>query len=309
MTTRSKEWSELPAPLQPVAFLSKKAVMSIRNNIARSLLAIALLSSVISGSATASPGNALTGNTVAPTVKTRINPKDGAETVYVPAGEFLMGSKKGEGQDDEHPQRSVYLDGYWIYKNDVTVAEYQRFCTATGHKMPLAPDWGWNDDNPITNVSWDDAKAYSDWAGLALPTEAQWEKAARGTDGRIYPWGNDWDKARANSREGRNPGTIAVGSYPDGASPYGCLDMAGNVWQWCTDWYDEKAYTNSPQRNPAGPTTGTRRVVRGGSWCYGANDCRSATRRSSIPAARYGFDGGGDGNFGFRCAELPSGAR
>ncbi len=116
--------------------------------------------------------------------------------VRIPAGTFLMGSKAGEGSDDEHPQHTVDLTGYWIYRTDVTVAQYRKFCTATGREMPDAPDWGWQDDHPVVNVDWDDANAYADWAGAALPTEAQWEKAARGTDGRIYPWGNDWDATK-----------------------------------------------------------------------------------------------------------------
>jgi formylglycine-generating enzyme required for sulfatase activity len=226
-------------------------------------------------------------------VKSRINPKDGAEMVYVPAGDFTMGSKEGEGYASEHPQHKVYLDGFWIYKNDVTVAEYRKFCEATGRTMPHAPGWGWKDDHPVVNVAWDDAAAYAGWAKVHLPTEAQWEKAARGTDGRIYPWGNDWDKTKANSVDSGLKATTPVGSYPGGASPYGCMDMAGNVWQWCADWYDDKYYANSPAKNPAGPATGTFRVLRGGSW-YFSDNCRSAFRFNFIPSGRLNF-------IGFRC--------
>jgi len=196
----------------------------------------------------------------------RVNPRDGAEMVYVPAGEFIMGSN--DGADEEEPQRSVYLDGYWMYRHPVTVAQYRKFCSETRRKMPDPPSWGWKDDHPIVNVTWHDAKAYADWAGVQLPTEAQWEKAARGTDGRAYPWGNEFDASKAvcGVRRRSEKSTAPVGSIPSGASPYGCLDMAGNVWEWCADWYDEDYYRSAPNRNPTGPASGSRRVLRGGSW-------------------------------------------
>ena len=171
-------------------------------------------------------------------VEAGINPKDGAEMVWVPAGEFLMGSTDDEGVRDERPQRKVYLDGYWMYKTEVTVAQYRKFCEATNREMPEAPEWGWKEDHPVVNVSWHDAVDYAKWAGASLPTEAQWEKAARGTDGRVFPWGNEWDAgACANSVSWSLKGTKPVGSCPAGASPYGCVDMAGNAWEWCADWY------------------------------------------------------------------------
>ncbi|MBM3496659.1 MAG: hypothetical protein FJX72_20420, partial [Armatimonadetes bacterium] len=195
----------------------------------------------------------------------RINPKDGAEMVYIPAGEFIMGS---DGGGDEKPRRKVYLDGYWMYQHEITVAQYRRFCSETGRKMPDAPSWGWKNDHPIVNVSWHDAKAYAAWAGVQLPTEAQWEKAARGTDGREYPWGSTFDSSKAvcSVRPRDENSTAPVGSIPAGASPYGCLDMAGNVWEWCADWYDGGYYRKAPNRNPTGPASGTLRVLRGGSW-------------------------------------------
>ena len=119
------------------------------------------------------------------------NPTDGAEIIYIPAGDFTIGSDSGA--DMRRPDRQAYLDGYWIYKNDVTVAQYQKFCQATGNQMPMAPKWGWQADHPMVLVSWGDAQAYCAWAHAALPTAAQWEKAARGTDGREYPWGNTFD--------------------------------------------------------------------------------------------------------------------
>jgi formylglycine-generating enzyme required for sulfatase activity len=227
------------------------------------------------------------------------NLKDGAEVVFIPAGVFLMGSKDGNGKADEQPQHTVYLDSYYIYKYDVTVAEYRTFCQATGRAMPDAPSWGWLENHPMVDVSWNDAKAYADWAGAALPSEAQWEKAARGTDGRLYPWGNDWDAAKCNTGSKQ---TSSVGSFPAGASPYGCLDMAGNVWQWCADWYGEDYYKNSPTNNPTGPATGEVRVLRGGSWYYyDFGDYKSGARG----AVRDGI--GPDGWYyyiGFRCAVL-----
>jgi len=222
-----------------------------------------------------------------------VNRQDGAEMVYVPAGEFLMGSKEGEGASEEHPQHKVYLDGYWIYKTEVTVAQYRKFCQATGRQMPREPD-----THPVVNVNWDDATAYAQWAGAALPTEAQWEKAARGTDGRQYPWGNDWDAKKCyNSVGGNAPWEPKpVGSYPDGASPYGTLDMAGNALEWCADWYDSKYYQSSPLRNPTGPATGTARLQRGGSWYFDTPDFfRAAYRVTGLPTASFE-------SWGFRCA-------
>jgi len=215
--------------------------------------------------------------------------------VYIPPGEFLMGSKEGEGDPDERPQRRVYLDGYWIDKNLVTVAQYRKFCQATERQMPGLPDWS-KDDHPMVNVSWHDAAAYAQWAGKSLPTEAEWEKAARGTDGRIYPWGNAWDGAKCQHSVGQTAGkTAPVGSFPAGKSPYGCLDMAGNVWEWCADWYDAGYYKNAPARNPTGPATGTQRVLRGGSWLDTTPGLfRAALRLRFTPVCRY-ISGG------FRC--------
>jgi iron(II)-dependent oxidoreductase len=218
-----------------------------------------------------------------PKITERINPKDGAVMVYIPEGEFIMGTSDAQIDalllqfpdwatvtyrswlDYEKPQRRVYLDGYWIYKHEVTVTQYRKFCDETGHQMPEAPLWGWQDNHPIVYVSWDDAVAYCQWAGVELPTEAQWEKAARGTDGRIYPWGNEWDASKCNNYNTGPKRTTPVGSYPQGASPYGLMDMAGNVWEWCADWYDEKDYASAPGRNPQGPASGTWRMLRGGS--------------------------------------------
>ena len=252
-----------------------------------------------------------------PTPATKVNPKDGASMVLIPAGAFLMGTSEaelaswlkahpGDKRDwftAEMPQHSVTLDAYYLYKNDVTVAQYRAFCTATMRDMPPAPPWGWLDDHPVVNVTWDDAHAYADWAGATLPTEAQWEKAARGTDGRIFPWGNKWDAAKCSNSVGDNhPGkTSAVGSFPAGASPYGCLDMAGNVWQWCADWYGADYYQTAPAKNPTGPTTGKYRVLRGGSCYYGVASVYRGACRLDLGPYYVGIV------VGFRCVALSPG--
>jgi len=259
----------------------------------------------------------------------RINPKDGAAMVWVPAGSFRMGSSRGMGDglrdaatrhswremrdvlwsrlrgkkedSDEAPSHTVYLDGFWIYKYEVTVEQYRRFCRATGRAMPEKPLWGWQDNHPIVNVHWDEAAAYAAWAGASLPTEAQWEKAASGPDGRVYPWGNDWDETKcansSNSGSGHNDTPWPVGCFPAGAGPYGAQDMAGNIWEWCADWYDGEYYKHAPRQNPTGPGKGIYRVIRGGSWLGGnPRDFRAADRYYYAPRIR------NNNLLGFRCA-------
>ncbi len=218
------------------------------------------------------------------------NPRDGAEMVWIPEGEFLMGSNTG--RPNEKPQRKVYLDGYWIYKFEVTVAQYRKFCIDTGRSMPEAPKWGWNDTHPIVNVVWQDAADYAKWAGGSLPTEAQWEKAARGTDGRTYPWGDEWDASRCN-QSATGPGrTQPVGRCIEGASPYGCMDMAGNVWEWCSDWYSADYYQTAPCSNPTGAASGDRRVLRGGGCGNtGVNYARCANRFDIKPGSSGSYSG------------------
>jgi formylglycine-generating enzyme required for sulfatase activity len=230
------------------------------------------------------------------------------EMCLVPAGEFLMGSADTDSQAGSggRPQHRVVLDAYYIGRYTVTHAQYARFVQATGHRVPSgSPEYNWDDkhktppqgkgDHPVVLVSWHDAAAYCTWAGLRLPTEAEWEKAARGTKARIYPWGDPWDTARCNSSKGRKGGTTPVGAYsPAGDSPYGCADMAGNVWEWCADWHDAGYYAHSPSRNPRGPDSGQCRVLRGGSWINVSDYVRSAIRLRINP-------GGRDGIIGFRC--------
>lgn len=212
--------------------------------------------------------------------------------IYIPAGWFWMGCSQNEKQcsKNEKPYHQVYLDAYYIDKNDVTVDEYTR-CVNTGG-CTAAACTGDGGDYPRNCVDWNQANVYCQWAGKQLPTEAQWEKAARGTDGRIYPWGNEWDASKACYNQGS---TCPVGSYPQGASPYGVMDMAGNVWDWCSDWYGANYYANSPYMNPQGPDSGQYRVGRGGSWDGDYPSLlRSSVRDFDSPPA-------GDVNLGFRC--------
>lgn len=206
--------------------------------------------------------------------------------VYVPPGEFLMGHNPPSV--DYGPIRRVFTDAFWISKNNVTVSQFADYCEATGYKFDWdgrRPPWGWDgkDDRPMVNVTWEEARAYCKWAGGNLPTEAQWEKAARGTDGRNYPWGNDWEANRAWFRAGNESALepAPVGAFPKGASPWGCLDMSGNVAQWCKDWYGP--VDPAEVRNPTGPGFGTKRVVRGGSFRDRRNQLISWFRSSQAP--------------------------
>jgi formylglycine-generating enzyme required for sulfatase activity len=226
---------------------------------------------------------------------------DGIIMVYIPPGTFTMGSD--DGYDNEKPPHDVDLDGFWIGKFEVTFDQYDKYCEETKKEKPGDQGWG-RGKRPVINVSWDDAMAYSLWlsekTGLPfkLPTEAQWEKAARGTDSRKYPWGEqEPDKKLANfdSDIGK---TTPVGSYPRGISPYGLMDMAGNVWEWCSDWYGSDYYSKSPLNNPPGPKSGTDRVIRGVCWDLDAKYLRCAYRGDVRPSARSFF-------LGFRlCQEI-----
>ena len=240
---------------------------------------------------------------------TRIVEKDGMVMVYVPAGEFLMGSSDSDtrAQSGEKPQHKVYMDAFWIDRTEVTNAQYKKCVQANPacKASSYASDSSFNGDNqPVVGVDWNDAHAYCEWAGRQLPTEAQWEKAARGTDGRIYPWGNQvatceyavMDDGSGNGC-GKGDAAWAVGSKPKGVSPYGALDMAGNVWEWVADWYDEKYYDSSSAKNPnpQGPMTGQYHVLRGGSWFNVSQNVRTALRGGNTPDLRLNF-------VGFRCS-------
>jgi formylglycine-generating enzyme required for sulfatase activity len=252
---------------------------------------------------------------------TRVRTTDGAEMVLVPPGEFLMGSSDTDPKArlDEKPQHTLYLDGFWIDRTELTNTQFVGFLNALGahagtcggrdcaetqvedrHSHILRQDGRYMvepgfEDHPATEVSWFGAQAYCRWAGARLPTEAEWEKAARGVDGRSYPWGGSLptcDKAQYGDCGGV---TAPVDSRLAGASPYGALDMAGNVWEWVGDWYDPGYYGSSPARNPQGPDVGVRKVFRGGSWGYPAAFLRASDRARNRPTYA-GF------NVGFRCA-------
>jgi formylglycine-generating enzyme required for sulfatase activity len=209
------------------------------------------------------------------------------EMILIPAGEFLMGSdpkKDKQAQENEQPQHTLYLPDYYMAKTPVTNAQYAAFVQATGYRSPrISEDWAksynWRgqtppkgkENHPVVLVNWDDAVTYSRWLAeivgkpYRLPSEAEWEKGARGTDGRVYPWGNKWDVKRCNSHE--SGGTIPVDTYPNGASPYGLLDMAGNVWEWCSTIWQESAYPFQVKDEWAEAylsRTDVPRVVRGG---------------------------------------------
>lgn len=251
---------------------------------------------------------------------------NGIIMVYIPPGFFTMGSN---GFDKEKPPHDVYLDGYWLCKTEVTVKQFRLFVESTGYKTQAETgdgahvwtgekwekrsDVNWKnpgfpqaEDHPVVCISWHDAVEYCNWLSrekglkFKLPSEAQWEKAARGSDGRWFPWGNDppsgdkvnfadkqlWLKekhswADQNIDDGYTY-TAPVGSYSAGTSLYGLLDMAGNVCEWCADWHDGEYYKNSPPKNPKGPSEGSRRVLRGGGWISVAVDLRCTGRYHSI---------------------------
>jgi len=282
---------------------------------------------------------------------TRVSDVDGMVLVYVPAGEFLMGTSDDEMASilaansqaaqswfaGEQPQHTVYLDAFWIARSEVTNAMFSQFAAQTGymtdaesageaevysggdgrilsgaswqHPGGASTDLTGLESHPVTLVSWNDAAAYCEWAGRRLPSEAEWEKAARGTEGGIYPWGdgnvagdllNFADASAAlpwsdNSIDDGYATTAPVGSYPAGASPYGALDMAGNVWEWVSDWYGEAYYEISPYENPGGPASGDQHIFHGGSWLNDVGTLHPADRGTSTSDYL--------NIFGFRCAE------
>ncbi len=218
------------------------------------------------------------------------------DMVPVAAGSFLRG---GDEVRDQTPARSVYLDAFRIDRHEVTNVQYWRFVRATGHPAP--PTWPGGEYppgegmHPAAGIPWRLAAAYCTWAGKRLPSEAEWEKAARGGDGRSWPWGKLWDPDNANTADGGAAAPVAVGSYPAGASPHGLLDMAGNVAEWVTDYYDPGYYAAAPAHNPPGPSTVTGHVLRGGSW-------RSPPERATTTFRGSSHSATADYRVGFRCA-------
>lgn len=212
------------------------------------------------------------------------------EWVIVPAGEFEMGDDKNIGSSDERPVHKVYLDTYNISKYEITFEQFDKFCDDTGRLKPSASISNVykvpRGKFPVFNISQEDAVAYCKWLSsklkkyVHLPTEAQWEKAARGTDKRTYPWGNqDPNRSLCNAGAPSNKAVpVVVGSYPSGVSPYGAYDMAGNVAEFCSDWYDPEYYSKSNYINPHGPSSGSSRVRRGGSFLFSDGSVRSSDR-------------------------------
>lgn len=267
------------------------------------------------------------------TAEQRIYSQDGKEMVLVPAGWFTMGSSDQEAEaayqlslqyyadaeyagterwwfKSEQPPHRVWLDAFYMDTYEVTVGEYGVFLQHTGYR-PLPRDvaiYAPTPHHPVVRVSWDDAAAYCQWAAKRLPTEAEWEKAARGEEGRTYPWGNDaLSGKRANYCDAQCDSswkerqdedgyayTAPVGSYADGRSPYGIADLAGNVAEWVQDWYDAAYYQQSAERNPVNDQAAAFRVLRGGSWYLWPVHLRTAYRSRYTPAGRLH-------NVGFRC--------
>lgn len=249
------------------------------------------------------------------------NEKDGSILIEIPAGSFTMGSD--DWGNDEKPVHAVSLDTYYIGTFEVTVAQWRKFVKATGFRTEAEKgdgahvyndrywekvgDASWRkpyffqtEQNPVVCISFNDVQAYCTWAGLRLLTEAEWEKAARGTDGRDYPWGDNWGPNKCNLFEGDNYNyTSPVGSFPAGASPYGVMDMAGNVLEWCSDWYDAGYYSVSPDSNPHGPVSGDFRVNRSGGWGSDTKELRCSFRAYLAPPSRNCF-------LGFRVAFSPN---
>ncbi len=232
-----------------------------------------------------------------------INPLSRAEIIYIPAGSFLMGTDGNDpfGREEEFPLREVYLDAYWISSTPVTNAMYSR-CVEAGvckynystEKFPryLDPRFA---DYPVVYVTWNSAQKFCQWTGGRLPTEAEWEKAARGTAGQRYPWGDHGDRARQANVANVVGDTTKVGFFPKDISPYGVLDMGGNVREWVADWYDPYYYPSAPLSNPTGPEEGEKKVLRSAGWWDDEDFSRSASRRSHVPHSP-GI------NRGFRCA-------
>ena len=251
---------------------------------------------------TVTPQPTLTSTPKIIVISSRVSEVDGMVQVFIPPGEFEMGND--EGWESEKPVHIVRLKAYWIDQTEVTNAQYS-LCVQAGACDPPGNSGSFTRDDyynaldferyPVINVSWYDAMAYCEWAGRRLPTEAEWEKAARGVDANIYPWGADISCEQANYIDCIGD-TSPVGSFPSAASPYGALDMAGNVWEWIADWYYIGYYGDSPLDYPQGPDSGAYRVVRGGSWNDYEWYLRTTNRYSYFPDNKRV-------SIGFRCAQ------
>lgn len=322
LSNDSRQNNETPAATQTIAAiesrtLEPKATSTLRAQPQQTATSTRILVTIPSDTRTITPTS--TPSSIPTSIATQV-PQAGdirvvlrgeieVEQVYVPAGQFIMGSKDvddREAMDDEKPQRTVYLDAFWIDRMETTNRQYAacRMSDAcpslTMFSSASRPSYYYEvnlafEDYPVVYIDWNAASAYCEWAGARLPTEAEWEKAARGTDGRLYPWGNgpaDCSRANVDLCVGD---TRAVGSYLSGASVYGVLDMAGNVWEWVQDNYQINYYSVAPANNPDGPESGTNKVLRGGAWSHTKDKSRSAYRLNDLPQNDYY-------NYGVRCA-------
>ena len=237
--------------------------------------------------------------------------------VQIPAGPFTMGTNHPKATD-EQPSHQVEMSAFNIDLHEVVNASYAAFVADTGHRTaaeaedaPEAEDGiNWRHpqgpgstaipEHPVVYVNWYDAQAYCTWRGGRLPTEAEWEKSARGDDARLWPWGSTANAKHANSwgSEDGYAGLAPVGSFPEGASDYGVLELAGNVWEWCADWYEADYYATAPTQDPQGPATGRFKVLRGGSWINPGPALRSSNRFEILPIERGPY-------IGFRCVQAP----
>ncbi|MGV7220994.1 MAG: formylglycine-generating enzyme family protein [Nitrospinales bacterium] len=226
-------------------------------------------------------------------------PKTPQGMVYIPEGYFQMGTSSGTSKDSK-PMHFVNTSAFFMDKYEVSNADYQKFMTATNHPKPAF----WDDEQfnkpefPVVGVSWHDAMAYAKWKGRRLPTEAEWEKAARGNDGRLYPWGKKWSKGffmffvNIYGMDDKYTQTAPVDYYQSGVSPFGVFNMAGNVWEWCLDWYSPDYYGNSPEIDPMGPEKSKMKVLRGGSWVNSLDSVQVVRRARNTPLTKssiYGF--------------------
>lgn len=209
-----------------------------------------------------------------------VNPCDGSQLMWVPSGQFIMGARHTDpcAKPSCMPQRVVYLSGFWIYTRAVSILQFKRFCAATGRTfyLPGNPE-RWLDSDPMPSVEWHAARAYAEWAGVALPSEAQWEKAARGSDGYLYPWGNEWQEGTADELRLRT-------------SPYGCAGMLGRQLEWCNDWFSQTYYSEAPGSNPPGPETGWVHSVRGGTFGSWTLEHPGCYYRNELPLTYDGVD-------------------
>jgi len=246
---------------------------------------------------------------------TMISPKDNMIMMYIPEGEFTMGTD--DGLAEEGPAHSVYISAFWIDQTTITNGQYIKcfeagICSEPAYPIPAMKYYSQEEyaNHPVIMVDWENAVTYCTWAGKRLPTEAEWEKAARGTDARLYPWGNNLPTCSfgnipdcrgdfVNEMKTLSP----VGSFPDGRSPYGVYDIIGNAWEWVFDWYDSSYYINSPTEDPAGPITGKSRVLRGGSAFQNA---KVITRMALNPERSYFNIPGVVKEQGYFIAQYPS---